>query len=72
MNTYLCPIDDMQSDAPYIESVQANSLSDARDKIEEKLRYEYNLPVTGSWFDFVKAIAEEEVYIGDIYDKEEF
>lgn len=73
MNTYLCPIDDMNCDAPYIERVQANSINDARDKIEEKLRYDYDdLPITGSWFDFVRKIAEKEVYIGNIYDKEEF
>jgi hypothetical protein len=72
MNTYLIPIDDVNMEGPYIMSVHADSLSDAKDVIEEQLRYDYEVKNTGSWMDFVKEMAEIEVYLGTIYDKDEF
>ena len=36
MNTYLIPIDDVNMEGPYIMSVHADSLSDAKDVIEEQ------------------------------------
>lgn len=71
MSTFLCPIDDYTD--VYILTVNASNYIEAQDKIEERIRENYDdIPITGNWSDFVKKATYKDIYLGNIYDKDEF
>lgn len=71
MNTYLLPVCDQ--DSLYIESVTANDLEDAKAKFMNVIceTYSYIDPAL-EWIDFLNDLADHEIYLGEIYDKDEF
>lgn len=71
MNTYLLPVCDQ--DSLYIESVNANDLEEAKAKFIDTIcdSYSYIEPAL-EWNDFIDDLEDHEIYLGEIYDKDEF
>lgn len=70
MNTYLIAIDDMGENT--IKVFHANSINDAKDLVIDYFNnYMENLNVN-SWDDLLFELSNEDVYISELYDIEEF
>lgn len=69
MNKYLLPVDDGQI---YILSVSAKDFEQAKDKFIDEFADAFEYPNNGDWEEVQDWLAEHNIYIGDIYDIEEF
>lgn len=69
-NTYLLPVQD--PDGIYIQGVVAKNFDEAEDKFMRELSDIYDIDEISSWEDFLVSLHNIDVYVGDIYDKEEF
>lgn len=70
MNKYLLPI--CSTDDIWIESVSAKNFNDAKDKFIESLGETYEWVTVDDWDKFLEECTDHELFIGDIYDLEEF
>ncbi len=70
MNKYLLPVCSL--DDIWIESVSAKNFNDAKDKFIESLGETYDWVTVDDWDKFLEECADHELFIGDIYDLEEF
>lgn len=69
MNKYLIPIDD--GDDLYIESVSANDYTQAQDKLIEYFCENFDIEAT-NWNELLDQLVDRNIYLGNIYDIEEF
>lgn len=69
MNTYLIAIYD--GELPYIESIKARNLSDAKDHLIQKYTFEDD-DIFDDWDDFVKYKEDNGIILGEFYELSEF
>ena len=70
MNTYLIAIYD--GETPYIESITARNLNDAKDRFIQKYTFEDD-DILDDWCDFVKYMEENRgIVLGEFYELSEF
>ena len=69
MNTYLIAIYD--GEPPYIESITARNLSDAKDHFIQKYTFEDD-DILDDWDDFIKYMKDKGIVIGELYEISEF
>lgn len=70
MNTYLMPIDDGQD--IWIEKVIAKDYTSAKDEFMQSFMEMYDWLDCKTWDEMLSKFDEESIFIGDIYDIEEF
>lgn len=71
MNTYLLPVSDFEG--PWIESVRANTVTEAESKFVKYFADSYEFIDYGDSFPVFKdTMIDHDIQIGDIYDIEEF
>ena len=71
MSKYLISISDSDK-MPYILDVYAKNMEEAEDKFINKISDIYALDISGDWKDFCEDATDHEIYIGEIYNIEEF
>lgn len=70
MNTYLIAIDDMGETK--IKSFHANSIKDAEDLVVDYFNELIEDLNVNSWDELGSKLSDVDVYISELYDKEEF
>jgi len=70
MNTYLIAIDDMGETK--IKSFHANSIKDAEDLVVDYFNELIEDLNANSWNELGSKLSDVDVYISELYDKEEF
>jgi len=70
MTKYLLPIND--SHDLYIDCVTAKEFKDAEERFIERLQDVYNCELPLDWDDALVELDEKGIWVGDIYDIEEF
>ena len=70
MNTYIIPLS-LNNDV-WIETIKAKSISEAQDKLMNRLSNDWDLDIPADWEDFLAIIDNDGFRIGELKDIEEF
>lgn len=70
MNTYIIPFS-LNNDV-WIETIKAKSISEAQDKLMNRLSNDWDLDIPADWEDFLTVIDNDGFRIGELKDIEEF
>ncbi len=70
MNTYIIPFS-LNNDV-WIETIKAKSISEAQDKLMNRLSNDWDLDIPADWEDFLAIIDNDGFRIGELKDIEEF
>lgn len=71
MNKYLLPISDFDSGV-WIEHTSAYNIEHAKERFMASLLDIYPIEYCETWDEFIDQLEQRSVYVGDIYDIEEF
>lgn len=70
MNTYIIPF--YLNNDVWIETIKAKSISEAQDKLMNRLSNDWDLDIPADWEDFLAIIDNDGFRIGELKDIEEF
>lgn len=71
MNKYIVSVCDSDK-IPYILDVYAKDMEEAEDKFINKISDIYALDIIEDWCEFCDNAMDHEIYIGEVYNIEEF
>ena len=71
MSKDIVPICDIQAGKVWNKIISANSLSACKDKLMEQICNDYDMDLTDSYNEFIRALDDNDILIGNIRDIEE-
>lgn len=61
-----------QGNDVWIESVRAKSIGEAQERLMNRLSHDWELDIPSDWEDFIQILFNEDIYVGELKDVEEF
>lgn len=71
MSKYIVPICDIQAGKVWNKIISANSLSACKEKLIDQISNDYDMDLPDSYSEFVKALDDNDILVGNIRDIEE-